>query len=360
MSFFEIENSAQEPTAEENLLQLGMRADLLSQLSVDHARIALEGMYSILAKLMHPDTGELEEYGVIKGVGDLARIHARLRDLKDSELSTMLEAISETSIEASKDRARLQAEQQRDYVLGINKELANQLLDGYERAAPPVNARLFIHPPAVTGDVQKDMYDHIQEEGMSITITDGVVREAYLAQAKGSLVSSLSPEAQNKLTERRPHVDSPEELVFEDGSTPGLPEGWYRLVTAHSKTSSNKRLAVRYYSPSDENSYDLSELEGSTLVGYYAAPWGGSRGDLKLKVLPSDTTSQRSMIETTSLQTYTRVISRFLKSDVAYMISRGIITPPINPKSANVQPVFSSKHGSKYMILAESAYTELL
>lgn len=350
MSFFE--DSTSPPTSIENdLLQFGIRPEILAELSPQDARVVISGMTKALGTIIHPDTGRrLEVMGL--EIGDLNHLHARLKATDDRTLLGGLEALAETSIVAQKNRAIDQLERRLDFILDVNHELAGQVLDGYERAAPNISAQALIHPPIRHQDnTEEDLYDLMEREGLALTIKDGIVTAAYTAPAQGILLSMLPPKAQEKLTTLRPSVDDPAEYIFEDGSTAGLEVGWYKLVSATSKKNpANKQLAVKYYGFAHDDAYEHTSLIGSTLIGYYQTPDTKATHAIETKVLPSDPQRSEATVRALGNSKDARLITYCSRQEAAYMIARSIISPPAEPVRSGISLVLSPARGSNYMI----------
>lgn len=311
---------------EGGLLAVGLRPELLSSLPVDDALFMIAGVTKLMEALAHPDRGHLDSvFGM--DISAITQLRARLSHADKGSVEAALDSLDETSVLAQARREHEAITSQLEALLSINETLAVEAIQGPERLAETVNMQLFIHPFDATfknGETSEPEDRLIEKEAMLVTIRDGIVTDAVVSPAEGSLLTSLPKSTQIYLQTLRPSVSDDEHTTFVDealAKQAGLTPGWYKLMNATSKTDkSKKRLAVKKYDPESNKAYPQLELVGARLIGYLNI-WADDFA------LPDDPHQLSRVAEFADKEVATKSMSKFSDSELAYMFARGVILP---------------------------------
>lgn len=312
---------------ESSLLAVGLRPELISSLAVDDALFMIAGVTKLMEALAHPDRGHLDSvFGM--DISAITQLRARLSHFNKDAVGEVLDSLDETSVLAQARREREILASQLDTMLSISETLADEVLQGPERLSETTNMQLFIYPFDATFDSRDNIGEtlsrRLEKEALLVTIRHGVVTNAVITPAEGSLITSLPESAQELFESIRPSIDNKERSVFVDkdrAEQARINPGWYKLLNATSKNDrSKKRLAVKRYDPTSTEAYPRTELLGARLIGYLTGVADNS-------ILPDDPHQLRSVAEFADKEIATKSMSKFTDNELAYMLARGVIAP---------------------------------
>ncbi len=250
---------------EQDISALGIRPELLADMSPEDARFVLSGVSKLLTTVTHPDRTGLNTVLGLEAA-DINAVGARLRSANDHTMEESLEALAQTSTHVAEYAARESLLTANERILARNLQLADALLGPETMKSYSGLIALDFY---TAGDAKKLPELQLLELGF----TEGnVTQSAVLTSNAAKLASAFGKPAQDFIAEQRPSLDDRPKLVYIDSVTSektGLPEySWCQLVTARGvKNPTSKRAAVKIFDPNSPETYEKDDLLGAELLG---------------------------------------------------------------------------------------------
>ncbi|MDQ3159050.1 MAG: hypothetical protein M3P98_02870 [bacterium] len=251
---------------ERDVLDIGIRPEVLTDLSDDDARFVLGGMAKLLATITHPDRGQSE---TIMGLdaADINAISARIRSADDQTMEEALSHLANTNIGAIGRAERKSLMEANEQITTRSLELVHNLL------CPEQNMQSFSGRVALGFSPKSD--SRMPElEILDLAFVKGEVVSSIMLSSTSVLASTLEDVAQRFISKQRPNLDDSAKWVYIDekiARKTGLPvDSWCQIITAKGKKDpSKKQAAVKIFDPASSDASDEKSLVGSKLFGKY-------------------------------------------------------------------------------------------
>lgn len=241
--------------------QLGVRAELLAELTPDEARLVLGGVAKSLATLLHPDQARRTAILGLEAA-DVNQLAAAINHADDKTMADAIRQGANMSLaqQYRQREAALQAQINRER--SISEQLIGVVLQHPETIAHSVNAHVLF---TVNADEVSADPVHI-----STTITDGKVMEAHETTVRGTLLDAFPKYMQTHLTELRPDLQGPVQYVHMGDTFPDQSKwtDWAVLTTATARHDATiKKPAVKLFHPKKRGASQYKKYIGGMPIG---------------------------------------------------------------------------------------------